>query len=402
MDGADDDAGRVNACGDAWGDRSFTWRFPGWSRLDALSRSVPAVLSTRLPLVARVLADAAYLRASFGILWLLLPIGGVALGVSAALGGSGAPLPPALLLTASLLVLAILDSTTGVAAVLAFAAMTVASGGLTEEGLSLGQGVRGLLGLGALWFVTPLIAAAARPLRRMSEPGHVYAWDRFGDAVIAALLGGWAVQGMVGGLGDLTGRDLPITEHADGLALLAITAVMARFAMEELAATGYPRRLAAVEAVSSGEPATFHHLRGLVVRSALLAFFAGAFLGNCWQLWAGVAIFALPQLVALVGDRIPDFARVARAVPRGVTQVLVLVLAGTAIAYLLDARGGDGGDADLQVIRTGFVLLAVPAATIELLALLGGDQPARRWTWWRQLAGAGVVVVTVVVVTVLL
>ena len=318
----------MNAFGDAWGDRSFTWRLPGWSRLDVLSRSVPAVLSTRLPLVARVLADAAYLRASFGILWLLLPIGGVALGVSAALGGSGAPLPPALLLTASLLVLAILDSTTGVAAVLAFAATTIARGGLTEEGLGLGQGVHGLLGLGALWFVTPLIAAAARPLRRLSSPGT--SMPGTGSATPSSPLCSVGGPCRAWWEDSETSRGAPCRSPSMriGLALLAIAAVMARFAMEELAATGYPRRLAAVEAARTGEPAAFHHLRGLVVRSALLAFFAGAFLGNCWQLWAGVAIFALPQLLALVGDRIPDFERVAPAVPRGVTQVLVLVLVG--------------------------------------------------------------------------
>ncbi|MGH3458893.1 hypothetical protein [Aeromicrobium sp.] len=401
VEGADDDAGRANLFGEAFGDRSMTWRFPGWPRLDVLSVAVPALLSTRLPLVARVLSDAAYLRASLGVLWVLLPICGMALGVVAALGGSAAPLPPALALTATLLVLAVLDSATGIAAVLAFAAVTVARGGLTADGLELGEGVRGLLGLGALWFVTPLVAAAARPLRRASEPGHVYGWDRFGDVVIAALLGGWAVQGIVGGLGDLTGKDLPITEHADALALLAIAAVVGRFGIEEVTATGYPRRLAAVEAVGVGEPATIHHLRGLAVRAALLAFFVGAFIGNCWQLWAGVTIFALPQLLALFGDRIPDLTRLAPAVPRGVTQVLVLVLVGTAIAYVLDSRAGNGS-AEREAIRNGFVLLSIPAATLEIVALLGGVEPAARWTWRRQLAGAAVVVVTTVVVTVLL
>jgi hypothetical protein len=402
VEGADDDAGRADRSGDAWGDRSITWRFPGWSRLDAFSLAVPPVLSTRLPLVARVLSDAAYLRASLGVLWILLPIGGVALGTAAALGGSAAPLPPALALTATLLVLAVLDATTGIAAVVAFGAVTVASGGLTAGGLSLGEGIRGLLGLGALWFVTPLVAAAARPLRRASEPGHVYGWDRVGDVIIAALLGGWAVQGIVGGLGDLTGRDLAITEHADALAVLAIAAVVGRFGIEEITAAAYPRRLAAVEAASVGEPATVHHLRGLVVRAALLAFFAGAFLGNCWQLWAGVAIFAIPQLLALVGDRIPDLTRLAPVVPRGITQVLVLVLVGTAIAYVLDSRAGDGGVAEREAIRSGFVLLTVPAAGLELLALAGGIEPAGRWTWPRQLSGAGVVVLTTVIVTILL
>jgi hypothetical protein len=317
---------------------------------------------------------------------------GLVLGAVAASTGGAAPLPPALGLVAALLVLAVLDASAGIAAVTAFAVVTLARGGLTAEGLDLDEGVRGLMGLAALWFVAPLVAAAARPLRRVAEPEHVYSWDRFGDTVIAALVSGWAVQGIVGALGDLTGRELAITSHADGLALLTIAAVVGRFLLEETVATLYPRRLHAVQDSDVlPDPTKLQQVRGLVFRAALLAFFAGAFLGNCWQLWAGVAIFSVPQVMQLLGTRIPDVRKLASAVPRGVVQILVLVAVGTAIAYLVDSRGSDD---QLTAIRQGFVLLAIPGAALEILSVFGGETPKIRWTWPKQLGGAGVVAVT--------
>ncbi len=395
VDGAGDDAGRDNPFGLAWGDRSITWRTPGWKRADAASVAVPTGLSSRFPLIARVLADATYLRAALGVLWLLLPAAGVALGVAAASDSSATPLPPVVGITAALLVLAVLDSTAGIVGFLVFAGVAVSRGGLTADGLSLSDGVRGLLGLAALWFVTPLVAAAARPLRRRSQPGHVYGWDRIGDVVIAALVSGWAVYGIVGGLGDLTGKDLPITDHATALAWVAMAAVVGRYLVEELIAHGYPLRLDAVEATSMHEPTLGHQLRGIVIRAALVAFFAGAVIGPCWQLWVGVAIFAVPQLLALAGDLVPDVKRLAGLLPRGVVAVLVLVVVGLVMANLIDSRF-DGSERD--ALRAGFVLLAIPGAALEVLGIVGGDRGEPRWTWPRQLMGAVVVVVTTVLV----
>lgn len=392
LDGTDEDAGRARPFGNAWGDRSVTWRFPGWSLGDKLSQGAPVALAPRFPLFARIAADGSYVRAALGVLWALFPAAGLILGAAAALSGGAAPLPPALGLVAGLLVLAVLDASAGIAAVTAFTVIMLARGGLTAEGLSLAEGVRGLMGLAALWFVAPLVAAAARPLRRVAEPEHIYPWDRLGDTIIAALISGWAVQGIVGALGDLTGRDLAITSHADGFALLTIGAVIGRFLLEEATALLYPRRLQAVQKVDElPAPTYLQQVRALIFRAALLAFFAGAFLGSCWQLWLGVAIFSIPQMLQLLGDRIPDIKPLASAVPRGVVQILVLVTLGTAIAYLVDSRGSDD---QLTAIRQGFVLLAIPGAALEMLSVVGGETPKIRWTWPKQLAGAAVVAVT--------
>ena len=272
----------------------------------------------------------------------------------------------------------------------------VLAGGLTAGGLTVGQGLRGLVGVAALWFVVPLVAGAARPFRRVRAAGQVYAWDRLADAVIASLLCAWAVQGLVGSLDDLVGRSQPLTQHADAFALLTLGLVAGRFGLEELAARAYPRRLDTVHHQETPtEPSLLVQLRGVLVRSGFLAFFAWAFLGSCWQLWVGVAIFALPYALALVHARIPDAKPLALTIPRGVVETLVLVVVGTALAYWID---GTSEQDTVDALRNGFVILAVPASAIGVLGVIGGEPPAQPWTWPRQLAGAAVVVATVLVV----
>jgi hypothetical protein len=387
--------------GDAWGDRSATWRFPGWSRTDALSVAAPWWLASRLPLVSRIGADAAYLRAALGSLWLALPAAGLVLGILAAVDTGGVPLPPTLALTTTLLVLAVLDAAAGLAAVVAFATVVLARGGLAAQGLEPADGLRGLLVLAALWFVIPLVGSAARPFRRSATPGHDYRWDRLGDVAIAALLGGWAVHTLVGALGDLTGgRDTTIGAHAGLLALVAMSAVAARFVLEELVARGYPRRLESVALAGEVPDVSWgHDVRGILVRVGLMALLAAGFLGLCWQLWAGLALFALPQVIALVAHRLPRSPALEAIVPRGIVEVLVLLVAGLALAAWVDNRVG--GDV-LDAARLGFVVLALPAALLGLLAEIGGDADEDRWTWPRQLAGAAVLVASAALVVVTL
>lgn len=400
VDGADDSAGTEAATVQGWGDRSGTWRAPGHEVADRWGRHVPVWLSPRFPLLARILADSSHLRAAFGSAWALSPIVGGALGLAAAVASDGRPLAPGLTLIVALMIWSVLDAAAGLAAATAFALAVLVSGGLSAGDLTLAQGLRGLLGLAALWALVPLIAGAARPFRRLTADGQVYGWDRIADTVIAALITGWAVQGIVGSLGDLVGRPQSITQHADALALTTIGLVMVRFAIEEVIAHGYPARLQAVhDHAEPAAPTTVTQVRGIVLRTTLMVLFAWAFIGHSWHLWVGVGLFLLPQVVDLLADRIPDVAPLRFVVPRGVVEVMVMVVIGSAIAYTIDAWEGRR---ELDALRIGFVALAVPGAVMSVLAAVGGEPPAQRWTWSRQLAGAAVVAFTVILVLVLL
>ena len=199
---------KFSAAGSGTGDQSPTWRTPGWEKTDA--RGWPSRSGWRpVRRTARILADGGYLRAMFGSAWALGVFGGLGLGLLAAHDTGGMPIPPGLTLTAILLALAIFDATWGAAGVVGFGIGMMI---WRSSELGFAPSVRSFLGLAALWFAIPLIAAASRPFRRSIGEGRKYAWDRIADAVIATLIAGWAVQKTVSGLPGLSGLDLPIAE----------------------------------------------------------------------------------------------------------------------------------------------------------------------------------------------
>jgi hypothetical protein len=380
---------KFSGAGAGRGDTSRTWKAPGWRRLDAWSLAVPVWLATRSPLTARVLADGAYLRAIVGSVWFLGLFGGFGLGLAGAHDTDGLPVPPAMALTIGLLVLAVFDATWGAAGVVGFGA------GMALWHASLipaTDQVRSFLGLAALWFAIPLIAAAARPFRRsVLDASGVYRWDRFGDAVIATLIAGWAVQKTVGGMPGLSGLDLPIAGHAGTLALVTMAAVVVRVLVEEFSAWRYPLRLSVVATGKLPYAGPGQRLFATGLRTALFAFVAVAFIGECWQLWVGAMLFALPQVLGIYENSFPNSARLQAVLPEGVLKILVMLLIGTFFGRLVFSILDDPA----RMLRDGFVLMSLPGLALSLVALFGRDGPDRKWTWPRQLLGAAIVAVTV-------
>ncbi|WP_164512417.1 hypothetical protein [Nocardioides baekrokdamisoli] len=369
------------------GDQSRTWRWPGWHAIDALSLVVPRWLAPRSPLTARVLADGSYLRAIFGSAWLLGCPAGLVLGIVAGRHNDGLPIPPSVTITAVLLVLAIIDAGWGAAGLVGFVlAMLVAPSHL----VGFAPQVRSFLGLAALWFAIPLIAAAARPFRRVVGDGRRYTWDRWADTVIAALFAGWAVQKVVRGLPGLSGLDLPIGRHSSELALLAMATVVVRVALEEWAAHAYPLRLAVVSIGKLPSPGAGQKYFATLVRTVLFVFLAVAFIGNCWQLWVGAALFLLPQVLGIHEKSFPNSERLHRLLPVGVLKTLVMLLIGTFFVRWVFSWLHDPS----RMLRDGFVLLALPGLALSLIGLFGHDGPDQRWTWRRQLLGVLIVAVT--------
>lgn len=375
------------------GDKSRTWRWPGWAAVDALSLNVPVWLATRSPLTARVLADGSYLRAMLGSAWVLGGGVGLWLGIVAGRQNHGLPLAPSIAVTTTLLVLAIVDATWGGAAVLGFLGAVLAS---PSHQLGFAPQLRSFLGLAALWFAIPLIAAASRPFRRIVGGGKPYAWDRMADAVIAALFAGWATQKVVKGLPGLSGLDLPIAHHADELALIAMGVTVARVVVEELAAWRYPLRLLAVSIGKLPRPGRRQQYLAVWVRTALFVFLAAAFIGNCWQLWVGTALFVLPQVLSIYEDAFPNFERLHRLLPVGVFKTLLMLIVGALFGELVFSILKQPE----SMLRNGFVLLSLPGLALSLIGLFGHDGPDPHWTWKTQVLGVGIVVVTVYLVVV--
>lgn len=371
---------KFSGAGGGRGDESRTWQLPGWQRVDAWSLALPLWLATRSPLTARVLADGSYLRAIFSTAWGLLVLTGGTLGLVAAHQTNGIPIAPSVALTTALLVIAIFDATAGAAGVVGFL-----SGMLIwrSDQLSLATSVRSFLGLAALWFAIPLIAAATRPFRRSTIAGSHYAWDRLADTVIGTLIAGWAVQKTIGGMPGLSGLDLSIADHADQIALTAMGAVVARVLVEEFAAWRYPLRLSAVESAKLPFAGPPQRIFATGLRTVLFVFLSVAFIGNCWQLWVGAVLFAVPQLLSIYERKFPNSVRLHGLLPAGIVKVLFMLVIGSLFARLVFSILDDPD----TMLRNGFILMTIPGLVLSALGLFGHDGPDPKWTWPRQALG---------------
>ena len=137
----------------------------------------------------------AYLRAIFGSVSLLTLAIGLALGIAAVTDTAGEALPPIAALTIAIAVIGVLDAAAGLVAVGAFTIGVLLLGGVDSN-----ADVRTLVGLSALWFAVPILAGAARPLRRLPAAGLAPTFDRGADFVVASLIGASVVYEIVGAL----------------------------------------------------------------------------------------------------------------------------------------------------------------------------------------------------------
>jgi hypothetical protein len=374
----------------AVGDRSRTWSWPGTRKLDALSVTLPARLSRRSPLLARVIADGTYLRAILGSASLLALLAGLALGVAALRDTGGDALPPAAALTIAIAVLGVLDAGAGLAAVLTFTIGVLVLGGVHSS-----ADLRLMLSLDALWFSVPLLAGAARPLRRAPTRGLGESWDRAADFVIASLIGAWAVNKIILALPGVAGRHLAIAEHADTAAYCVLAALVVRLAAETVAAHLYPRRLDTAEPGDVPQPGAVQRLGASALRTALFVFFAYIVVGSGWQLWAGAALFIIPQVLAVYAERFPSSPALSDVLPRGLLELVLMLFVATAVGALLLATMNEHSK---TFLANSFVILALPGFLLSLLGLFGREGDEGPIGWGKRIAGLAILITGVLLV----
>ena len=361
----------------ARGDLSRTWRLPGSERVDRLGRLLPGKLSRWSPLAARLLTDGVHVRAMFGSAWALLVLTGATTGVVAGLSVGSLP-APALLPAAFAVVLGTMDAFAGMTAATAFLATLFATGALNSP-----DGVRGALGVAALWFALPLLAGETRPLRRQPTRSRVERWYRAGDFVVLPPLGAWLTYKLVKALPGLYGHSIALSGHAGKIAVIAGGALLLRLIIEETTTWLYPFRLMEVSTSSLPDASTRQKVVSIAIKTSFFAFVAMPFVGVRPELFIGAALFALPQLARLWEKRIPKRSWMHRLLPRGIVKVTALVVVGYYAAQYIGHHFHDHA----KLAATGFVALSVPPATLALLALFA-DGSEGRASWWHRAAGA--------------
>jgi hypothetical protein len=381
----------VETQGEARGDASRLWRWPGTALVDRWSASWTVGLGPRLPLVSRLVADGSALRAIFGGATALLPLVGVVLGVWAATDTTGIAMPPTYALMLSIIVLGVIDSFAGALAFVVYAIGVVLSGGILDV-----DSIRALMGIGVLCFAPGLIASAFRAIRRPPAADGDELWERLVDFPVVSLLAGMTAQTMVWALNGVAGVDFPFGYEANSVALVVIAVMFVKLVIEECATRWFPARLATVSPPDVPEPSTLRRSVTIASKTAVYIFIVSAILGNVWQLWVSAALFALPLTLNLVVDRLPNSPLVWRLVPLGVPSLVMYFLIGTYAGIWIEQWLGETPD----YARTSFVAMLAPFTLVGVLYLLGREpkedevrwcyRPRYRWVY--RIGGIGVLI----------
>jgi hypothetical protein len=323
--------------------------------------------SAASPLLARILGDGNYLRASLQNWALLLYPFALGLGLMATRSVHFQAIPPSMTYLLVFLALGIMDSFAGLLSILTFSLLAIATGHVTSlsEFLSL-------VGFGLVGFSPILLASVFRPLRRSTFDFSSY-WERLADYLVASILTGWVVKQIILGLSGLSGLQLPITVHAHTIGIIAAALVATRYALEDFVSYLFPGRIAAIEPTYR-EQSTRQYLMRITMQIIVFLLVAEPFLGNSASLWIGLSIFTVPLLLSLLQSRLPHSVFLGRWIPKGIIEMITMTTAGFLIARALNwyPQSATG------YVLTAFILLGIPGFILKILPLFAAE-PTDQW-----------------------
>ena len=353
----------------AWGDSSRVWKIGYREGLERKFVSWTEKVSAFSPILARIFLDGSYLRAMLSSFSMLPSLSGIAIGFLILQDTGFQALPPSFFFVAIALFISTIDAFAGL-----WISTVVLVGTLVSGNARTLDEVMTVLGVSAILLTPGLMASAIRPFRRHIEDSES-AWERITDYLLAILLGGWAVEKIVGSLNGLAGVQLPLTSSSEQLGLLASLFIFIRLAFEDLATYLFPERLASQEAKLRNPVATQPYL-SLTIQAALFAVVAYQFLGVNPQLILGTLLFIIPSLfkiwagkVSLIKTTFLHFL-----LPKGTPKIVIMVFVGAFFASWVQGLFASPSD----FITWSFVVLAIPGL---LLSLLGNfsTTPKRDW-----------------------
>ena len=338
------------------------------SDFDRLSKHGPERLAMISPLLGRIGADGGYLRAVIRQLWFGLPLVGLGAGLWAGSQAQGL-VPPAAVL-AALACVAIIDSAIGV---FAFVGLLVIAG---PGDVGSWADVRLLFGLASICVVPALVASGLRPLRRPLAATS-QAWASFiTDLVALPLFTSFVVTNMVAELpvlGGLSAAEVSAAGRARWIGAICGMAILARMAIERIVAATRANRLLEVEPPELPDPHRLHPIFALPLRACLFLLVATGFLPWCWELFVGTACFLVGPIIGrpVIVRRLPSWPRLRRFLPTG--------LVGFGVMFYVGGKFGGwlGGQIDdpFTMLRTGFVVLALPGLLITVLKACSMPRP---------------------------
>lgn len=352
-----------------WGDRSWTWRFPGHAKVDHLFDLIPLKIDRYSPLLARTMTDGDWLRAILGSLTLIVYGAGIWAGYSAAESTGFQALPPSMYWVIALAAFGIMDAFAGLMVSSAFGIAILSHGNLDSVSAWITVVV-----LTTAFFAPSLIASSFRPFRRETlKPGD--RWELLTDIALTSLLGGWALQNLITMLPAISRLQLPISEYARPIGLAGGILIFIRICGENMGVRLYPRRINDVT-TDFETPGKFQRTISWVMRTAIFYFAASQFIGRDAFVAIGTAMFAFPQLLAIIGGtNIKKFKWLQRLTPRGSILAIAIVFVG----YFATAYVQKYFTSTLAFFRVSFLALMTPVFLAAMASLFSHEDAIRDW-----------------------
>jgi hypothetical protein len=377
----DEDLAVVEEPREGRGDRSRTWRHRHTATLDRFVVSAGSATGNWVRLPARLLRESTWSRALFGSGAAVLWVAGIVLGFVWGVSTSWLALPPSFALLAAVVLLGMADALAG-----ALAWLVLFSGALVTGSLTTIADGRTVMGLFVISIALPLIASATRPLRRVFSGESTDLFDRIADYVVSSVVVVVSGSAMYVGLNGMAGLEVVSEDLLPLFQILLVVGVVSRSVVEDIATHLYPLRVHHLSQVETPTPGKTLSVLSVLSRAGAFVFVASSFLGWDVKLLIIVALFALPLVLMIWYDELPNSEFLFRYLPRGMTYWLVLTLIGIVTAAWILGRVNPGGDVIYE-----YAIFFLPWALIDAGFAFGKD--GKDWPdgWLKRLVGIAVV-----------
>ena len=360
-----------------WGDKLSLWNRRYMTTWDAWLPKA-TIRSARIsPFISKSLNDGSYLRAGTGIFWGLLPVISVVFafwGLFTSVGPVGEPGASGLI---GIMVIGVFDILSGLIGI-----SVLILGYLLLEAANNDIGAladtRFIFGLFSLACGPAILATSIRTIRKPAARQKNDWWDRVIDLSVGTFIAGWISLILIAVLTQYASIGLKLETVNNKVAIVIALAFVGRVALEEIVARNFTGRLNRLNPTAVADQESGLKWTAIVMRALVTIFLSVAFIGNCWQLWVGVLLFSLPSIINEFQDRFPSKPKINRYIPQQTPTLTIVEICIVGILGILLATIGAGP----SMIRTGFMLFAIPPIVLAITNAIGRETASGHGTWY--------------------
>ena len=362
---------------EAWGDKLSLWGRKSMTALDLWWTKATVDSARFSPFISKTFNDGSYLRSGAGSLWGLLPISSILFSLWALFTSVGPVGEPGSAGLTGVMVLGVFDIFSGLIGI-----SIIILGYLLVEASSNDIGaladIRFGFGLFSLACGPAILATSIRTIRKPAARKRIDWWDRIVDLTVGTFIAGWVTLILIAVLTQYASIGLKFESVDNKVAISIALAFAGRVVLEEIVARNFTGRLNRLNPTAVPDQDSGMKWIAIVIRALVTVFLSVAFIGNCWQLWVGVSLFSLPSIINEFQDRFPSKPKINRYIPQQTPTLTIVEICIIGILGILLATIGAGP----SMIRTGFMLFAIPPIMLAITNAIGRETASGHGTWY--------------------